>query len=379
MKLLFFSLVVLFAFFSSFLYAEAAESDLLLNEGIKLYELGKFQEAISYFDQVLEINPNNATAIAKKGDSLFELGNPREAVIYFEKLLIVAPYHADTSGRLYIDKLIEIEPNNVEALFKRGKSLAIFSNYLDIAISYFDRALEIEPSRSDILSSKGESLLNSEKFIEANSLFDRALEIEPNNLDAIRGKGAALAELGKFEESHSYIDKALEINPNDGDALIKKGDTYRLQENYRDALIYFHKALEVEPENFLADNKFRLIHGTLIFKKFDGFVETTVHDSQGNLVSHLKINKVFILDHPLAENIINEWNVTKTINRNGTNYEVRQYETSRTEAIKIFHGGVSNYGIELHKKSMISVDYWFYLVDEGDISRSVITAFTPIV
>jgi len=380
MRQLFFSFIILFSFPAVLVFASSQEeSDFLLNEGVKFFEMDKFEEAISFFDKVLEIEPNHVEALAKKGDALVNLGKFEQAVQYFDKLFTIAPYHSDEEGRFYIDKLIELEPTHVEALYKRGKSLAIFSNLLDKAISYFDRALEIEPNRPDIMSSKGEALLSSDKFEEAISYFDRALEIDPGNLNAIRGKGQALAELNEFEEAHSYLDRALEAQPNDDETLIRKGDAFRIEGNYDQAYQYLHKALEVNPENFLAINKFKVIHSLMNFTKLDGFAETIVHDSQGNLVAHLRVNEIMYLNHEIMENMINEWNVTKIINRNGTDYEVRQYEIVNDQGFKTVHGGVSSYGLKLHDVMLLIADYWFYLVGEGDTVRSVVTVFTPVV
>ena len=378
MKIAFSLIIVMFSFLSMLVFADSTEeSDSLFKEGVKFFEMGEFEKAISYFDQVLEIEPNYIGALAKKGDALIELGKIKEAVVYFDKLITIAPYYKDEKG-LYIDKLLLIEPNHVEALYKRGKSLSIFSNQLDNAIFFFDKALEIDPDRPDIITSKGEVLVNQEKFEEAISYFDKALEIDPQYMDALRGKGDALANLGKFEEAHSFIDRALEIQPNNPVTLLKKGDAFRLQQNYDEAYSYFHKVLEIEPENFLAKNKFKLIHSLLNFTEFDGSIETIVRDSQGNLIAHLKDNKVKHLDHELFQNIVNEWNVTKIVNRNGTDYEVRQHEILRNELFRTFHGGAGDYGLTLHDESLISADNWFYEVDSGDTFSLVFTVFNPI-
>ena len=45
------------------------------------------------------------------------------------------------------DKILSIDPNNVDALYKKGLSLGYMGKHLD-AIQYQDRALSINPSYS---------------------------------------------------------------------------------------------------------------------------------------------------------------------------------------------------------------------------------------
>ena len=377
--------VFLFAIFTVFLFPSiltwgdiSNETNSTLYKGLEYLQDNKFEEAIYFFDQVLEVDPNHVDALAKKSDALLSLGQFKQAAISLDKLFSVSPYYKDDSGKFYLDKLIEIQPNHVEALYKRGKSLAIFTDQLDNAISYFDKALKIEPNRVDIITSKAEIFIVQEKFEDAILLFDNVLDSEPDYWRALSGKGNALSQLGRFEEAHSYIDRALEIEPNDPDILFSKADALREQKKYDQAFTYFHKVLEIQPDNFLAQNKFKIVYNLLNFTKQDGNIEITIHNSQGYIISHLKINKFTVLDHELFENMVNQWNVTKIINRNGTDYEVRQYETVKDEFFRTFHGGVSSYGLKLHKEDLVRSDYWFYEVDAGDTIRSVFNIFTPV-
>ena len=357
------------------------QTALLLEQGEESLQLGKFEEAISYYDDALKIEKDNVEALAKKGDALAKLGKSEEAASYYKKVIDISPYYADSLGVLYLDKLLQIEPDNLYALYKRGMSLSFFADHLDKAISYFDRALEIVPNRHDILTSKGFALFNLNKTEEAISYYDKALEIKPNYIPALNGKGEALTALGKFEEAFSYLNQVLSLEPDNIDALLRKADAFRAQGNFHEAFSYFYKVLEFDPDNFIALNKIKIVHANIGFVDFDGFIETKITDSKGNLVSHLKINVVKIFDHEIAQQFINNWNFTKKITRDGIDYEVLQHERIRDEPIRTYHGGASHYGIyalpDFRELALISADYWFFEVDKGDTSTIVITAFRP--
>ena len=55
------ALIILFSAPISLVFADSAEAD-LLQKGIISYNLEKYEEAISYFDQVIHINPANIDA-----------------------------------------------------------------------------------------------------------------------------------------------------------------------------------------------------------------------------------------------------------------------------------------------------------------------------
>jgi len=101
------------------------EVDLLFGKGVDSFNLAEYEQAISYFDQVLEIDPNNIEALISKGLSLSQLNKESRAIKIF-------------------DKALEIDPNNIEALIGKGISLNQKNRGLD-AMNYFAKVLKIDP------------------------------------------------------------------------------------------------------------------------------------------------------------------------------------------------------------------------------------------
>ena len=65
------------------------------NKGMSLNSLGKFNESITYFDKVLAIDPKNVDALTGKGNVLSNLGNHIESVAYYDKALAIGPKYVD--------------------------------------------------------------------------------------------------------------------------------------------------------------------------------------------------------------------------------------------------------------------------------------------
>ena len=67
----------------------------LYNKGTSLAKLGKYEEAIVYFDKALEINPDNVEALNNTGVALAKLGKYKEAIECYDKALKLAPGDSD--------------------------------------------------------------------------------------------------------------------------------------------------------------------------------------------------------------------------------------------------------------------------------------------
>ena len=68
---------------------------------------------------------------------------------------------------------------------------------------YFDKALEIDPDDIDALFNKAYELGNLGRSEEAIINYDKVLEINPLDIDALNNKGFELATLGRYEEAIS--------------------------------------------------------------------------------------------------------------------------------------------------------------------------------
>jgi len=89
----------------------------LTDKGNGLLKLGRYEEAIRYFDKALEIDPRNETVLNNKGISLASLGRYEESIRCF-------------------DKALKIDPNNVAAMYGKSIGLDNLGRNRDAAQSY---------------------------------------------------------------------------------------------------------------------------------------------------------------------------------------------------------------------------------------------------
>ena len=74
-----------------------ADAQNILKKGISFLEDGKYEEALSCFEKILVLNPNDPDIWNKKGVALRSLGRYDEAIESFNKALEITPRDLDAS------------------------------------------------------------------------------------------------------------------------------------------------------------------------------------------------------------------------------------------------------------------------------------------
>jgi len=69
--------------------------DRLIEKADQLIYENKYEEAITYYDKVLEIDPKDIDALNNKGDALYDLDRYNEAIQYYDKVLEIDPKDID--------------------------------------------------------------------------------------------------------------------------------------------------------------------------------------------------------------------------------------------------------------------------------------------
>lgn len=115
-------------------YAESQELQDLLMAGLQSANNGLYEDAITYFQQILEKDPDNKTALNNIAAAYLSMRRYEDALIYTEKVLV-------------------IDPGNEVALSNRG--VALFKLHRDDeALSSIDQALQIDPDNPGALTNK---------------------------------------------------------------------------------------------------------------------------------------------------------------------------------------------------------------------------------
>lgn len=155
---------------------------------------------------------------------------------------------------------------------KLNDAFELIQNDTDKAIIIFNEILEIEPENVDALNGKGSALMKLNKFNEAEIYFDKSLTIKENST-ALINKGIILKNKKEYKKAIECYNKAVHTNIkmkgivnilkneiceilNDNEdseftceanALIKKGIEYKNEGRLWDALDCYSESVSKDP------------------------------------------------------------------------------------------------------------------------------------
>jgi len=173
---------------------ESDKVDQLIKKAHEQYDYERYDTALKYYDEVLDIEPQNEAAWVGKALIYSQLGQKEEAIKCLDIML------EKSSDNRWLD-LVASMYGSLEQYDKE--------------IQAYDKILETEPNEEHAWSSKGWTLNSLGKYDEAIECFDNSLSINPNYVFPWIGKGNSLCSLGEYKEAIKCYDKALELDPED--------------------------------------------------------------------------------------------------------------------------------------------------------------------
>jgi len=232
------------------------------NLGTILMDQGKFEEAIKNFDQALLLNPDYTICHYNKGIIFKNIGRFDEAIEVYYKAISLKPDYAEAYNNIGVilkeqdkleeavevyNKALSINPNFFEALFNLSIVLR-HQNKFDEAIQSYIKVLSIKPNNVDAYNDLGIIRASLGEFNQALELFKKALVLKPDFADVYNNIGNINVEQGMFTEALEMFRKSLTINPRQYDALNNISNIYQVQGHLKDAIDASNKALTIKPD-----------------------------------------------------------------------------------------------------------------------------------
>ncbi|MBR1646692.1 MAG: tetratricopeptide repeat protein, partial [Selenomonadaceae bacterium] len=223
------------------------------------YSRNQFDDALKFYGEALEINPNFGTAYNNRGTAYFNLKNYEVAGADFTKAIELNPNNATAYGNrgdVYrltgnqnaalddYSKAIKLAPNN--AIFYNNRGITYFNlkNY-EYAIADFTEAIKLNPNNATAYGNRGDVHRLTGNFNAAVDDYSKAIELAPNNVVFYNNRGVAYFNLKNYEVAGADFTKAIELNPNYATAYCNRGDVHRLTGNFNAAVDDYSKAIEL--------------------------------------------------------------------------------------------------------------------------------------
>ncbi len=192
----------------------------------------KYDEAISFFDKAVELDPKNPRPYFLKGLISIWKKDYKVAEDNIKKAIVIK----DNSETYYFYLAIVMEKT------KR----------LEEAIDSLEKAIKYNPRSARSYNYLG--YLFAENNIHINrslTLIQKALQIEPNNGAYIDSLGWVYYRKGKFHKALKNLLKAEKLLRNSPDPVVFDhiGDTYKKLGNVKRAILYWNKAIKIKKDS----------------------------------------------------------------------------------------------------------------------------------
>ncbi|MBS0624685.1 MAG: tetratricopeptide repeat protein [Verrucomicrobia bacterium] len=197
-------------------------------KGICCIQRECYQQAISFFETAIQINPWFSEAYFNLASLYRQEMKIPQSVVYFRKIIEIEGERGD------LGKLAKKELDWLEKMLQKTSGQTL-TEYLQ-ASALFDEAF---------------ACLRREEHQKAISLFQQVLALNPDHVQSYGNMALAHSALGEQKIALQYLDKALSLDPTYEPAQQNRENIIRLKEGERSpfkmaAVLYYREKFELE-------------------------------------------------------------------------------------------------------------------------------------
>src|SRR5213080_2177728 len=182
------------------------EAAALEMKGDALSNLGRRPEALAAYEAAEAVDPSDENLRQKIEEVRVDVPG------LLSRALIASGNYAQALS--LFDEILEVEPSNVNALI--GKAVAYRRRGKpQEALNCLDLVLGVQPGNSSALLNRGNILLEQGDAEAALESFERLTQLYPNDEEAWTALGDVLLRIGRDEDAQRAFTEALKLSPGD--------------------------------------------------------------------------------------------------------------------------------------------------------------------
>ena len=263
------------------------ENLLALNDkGVALNSLGKYEEAIKAFADVISIDRSDSNAVFNLISNYFAIGALGEIDKILEKygaclsendvkrikndLALMKPHYYNKLGgdKKKLGRLeeaitnyrhaIALKPNFPEAHINLGIALRE-KGELDSAIKHYREALKLQPSSTETYINLAHAVQEKGKLNVAMRIFQKVLQIDSASIKALAGVSSILEQQGEFEKALDLLNPLIETKVYDVDVALAFAKICRHFNCHDKAIEVIEQVFEKNSQSLALDQKVHLL------------------------------------------------------------------------------------------------------------------------
>jgi tetratricopeptide (TPR) repeat protein len=196
-----------------------------------LSQLGRTNEAVQNYKEVIEKDSSNVTA-------LFDLG-----LIYYDT-------REFQRAALLFDQLVSLNNNDFLSGYYLGSSMLLSANpnYAEPALKHLEHSIAVNQEYLPAINLLALSKFNLQKYYEANALYGMAIKLRPQNADYLFKSGMCYERLKFFAESSILYNRAIALDSNQADYFDHLGFAYFNLGKYDSAAAAYNGAVRIDQD-----------------------------------------------------------------------------------------------------------------------------------
>jgi tetratricopeptide (TPR) repeat protein len=188
------------------------EADGFMENGKALVSEGKYEEALSTFNQVID-HYENPEVYYNIGYIKASQQHYDESIIAFRRAITIDQKYAEAFealGEVYLK--IGFNDKSAE-MMQRAGDIYLEKNMSKEAEIAFHEVLKLNPNSTNIYNSLGILYRRDQNFAKALQAYEKALKVDPEDENIFFNLGRACSDSGFLKRAKLYLEKALEIYP----------------------------------------------------------------------------------------------------------------------------------------------------------------------
>ena len=249
--------------------------------GIVHQATGRYEEAVSEFQEALEVEPTNDNFIRELAGAQEGLGKPEEAENTYQRAITFRPHYwanYNGLGAFYygqaryreaaemFEQVVRLAPDNVFGYNNLGGTYVLLGQYGD-AIPIFDRSVAIRPTAA-AHSNLATAYFFRRRFLDAAQSFEQGVKLNQENHTIWGNLGDAYywapgkrpQAADAYRQAISLGEERLTVNPRDVTVLGQVAGYYAMIGEKQPALDRLQQALEIAPADAGVLFKAAIVH-----------------------------------------------------------------------------------------------------------------------
>ena len=249
--------------YKSLLTKQPGDEVLLARLGNLYVKSGKDDDAMPYFQKIIDSNPENIDALVAMGGIFRRTKEYEKSIEVLEKAIAAGAHDPQINYNIgftykfmgqydkaieYFRSVVDENPNDVLAYNHIGTILAMSKNHEE-AINAYKKGLNIDPNHPVLHLNMAKSFEALNQNENAAASYKAALRSKPGWTEAIECYIKLLLRTRHRKTAERLVSQTLGLNPRNAELYILLGNCLAAQSDFKGALDSYQKALSVSPDS----------------------------------------------------------------------------------------------------------------------------------